>query len=156
MEKSLTRLSHMQKSVGATSSTKSPIQECSKTFLCLTANTWVTCWGTVTLLPIPHNSILKIPVPGVAPHRQLLVSPTLRQSRQNIKTWTLGSQPPKHPTGSSQSLEEPCWCLLLATPCAKFFLEPYPWHHKGYHFPMFHISYLNCPVKSHSWASPKQ
>lgn len=41
MEKSSTRFSQMQWSVGATSTTKSPIQHCSKTLLYLTANTWV-------------------------------------------------------------------------------------------------------------------
>lgn len=40
MEKSLTRLSHMQEFVEATSSNKSP-----KTPLSLTANTLVICWG---------------------------------------------------------------------------------------------------------------
>lgn len=110
--------------------------------------------GTVPLPPIPHDSVLKIPLPGVPPQRQLLVSPTPRQSEQKVKTWP--SFPSSYPASKASNriipkpqrnlVDASCWPRSVQSSS----LSPTPGGCKGYHFPMLHISYLNCPVKLHS------
>lgn len=85
--------------------------------------------STVTLRSIPHNSTVKIPLPGAAPQRQLLGSSTPKQSGQRVRTrssflprpLSLQSIQKGYPKASKRT----CCLLLFARHCAQLIFELY-------------------------------